>query len=64
MYLNSVTYEFDIIVLTECHLQLNVTYDHDIHNQHPIQGYDKFYTRSKIKYGGVVLYLKSELNAT
>ena len=63
MYINSIKYSFDIIALTECHLQLNESYNVDLHNYQPIQGYDKFYTRSRIKYGGVIMYVKSNLKA-
>ena len=41
LFMKSITHEFDIIALTECHLHLNETYDFDLQNTHPIPGYDK-----------------------
>ena len=42
----------------------NINFDQDLHNEHPINGYDKFYVKSCIRYGGVVIYVKSELQAS
>ena len=64
LFMKSITHEFDIIALTECHLHLNETYNADLQNTHPIPGYDKFYVKSKIRYGGVVLYVRTNLKAT
>ena len=61
-FLNTMHYKFDVIFLTECHIQaddLNI----DIHNRHPIDGYDKFYVKSCIKFGGVVMYIKQKFKA-
>ena len=55
LYLASLNYNFDIIVLSECHIQINEHHNADLHNTHVIGGYDKYYTRSKIKYGGVII---------
>ena len=63
MYLNSFKFTFDAIILTECHIAVNDLCNFDLHNQHPIEGYDKFYVKSTIKYGGVVMYVKSDLKA-
>ena len=60
MYLNSLKYNFDALILTECHIQADELYNADLHNMHPIDGYDKFYVKSSIKFGGVVMYVKSE----
>ena len=64
IYLAELNYDFDVIALTECHLQQNEVYNYDLENTHTIQGYTKFYSRSKIKYGGVILYIKSNLKAS
>ena len=64
LFMKSITHEFDIIALTECHIHLNETYNSDLHNTHSIPGYDKFYVQSKIRYGGVVLYVRANLKAT
>ena len=42
----------------------NNNFNEDLHNQYPIDGYDKFYVKSCIRYGGVVIYVKSELQAS
>ena len=52
--MKSITHEFDIIALTEFHLHLNQTYNSDPQFTHPIPGYDKFYVKSNIGYGGIV----------
>ena len=62
-FLNTIKYSFDVIILTECHIFKNEIYNADIHKTHPINGYDKFYTRSTIKFGGVIIYVKTELKA-
>ena len=62
-YLKSLNFNFDVIILTECHIKIDELHDIDIHNQHPIDGYDKFYKKSCIKYGGVVMYIKKEFKA-
>ena len=54
LYLNSLNYTFDAIVLTECHIEKSTLVNVDLHNKHPIEGYDKFYIESNIKYGGVI----------
>ena len=63
-YLKSLKIEFDALILTECHIQMNELFDEDLHKTHPIEGYDKFYVKSTIRYGGVVMYVKSEYKAT
>ena len=62
-YLNSLNFTFDAIILTECHIQQNEHHNPDIHNTHKIEGYDKFYIRSEIAYGGVIIYVKSKYKA-
>ncbi len=64
LYLNTLSITFDVISLSECHIQKNDLYNRDIHNEHHTPGYDKFYVLSSIKYGGVILYVKSDLKAT
>ncbi len=63
LYLNSLSVTFDVISLSECHIPKNELYNRDIKNEHHIPGYDEFYVLSSIKYGGVILYVKSELKA-
>ena len=63
MYLNSITCKFDIIILTEAHLQKNATLTLDLHNNFSMEGYKMFYIESSIKFGGVAMYVKSELEA-
>ena len=38
LYLTTLNYEFDIIALTECQLQLNEVYNYDIENTHTMEG--------------------------
>ena len=40
-YLNSFLLKFDIIVLSECHLQVEHT-TQDLHNKYPLEGYEFF----------------------
>ncbi len=49
LFLNSINYNIDAIILTECHIQHSNTYNYDLHNTHPIEGYDKFYIKSPTK---------------
>ena len=61
-YLGSLNHTFDAIILTECHIQKDLS-DTDLHNVHVLEGYKKFYIKSLIKYGGVVIYIRDELKA-
>ena len=63
LYLNSLNYLFDAIILTECHLpkdEANI----DMHNTFPINGYEMFYTRSNTAYGGVMIYVLDKHEAS
>ena len=56
MYLNSLNFTFDAIVLSECHIQKDLA-NVDLHNKYPITGYNLFYVKSNISYGGVMVYI-------
>ena len=60
MYLNSISIIFDVIVLSECH----ITKSDLIDNHFEIQGYNKFYCMSEIKFGGVLIYAKIDFEVT
>ena len=64
MYLNSLDHNFDIIVLTESHIQISAVHPIDLHSKYPIVGYDMFYVQSSIKFGGIIMYVKSKFKAT
>ena len=59
-YLSTIEHDFDVLILTEAHLQVDPNYNFELHQMHVITGYDKFYCRSNIKFGGVVMYVKTE----
>ena len=63
-YLNSINHKFDIMVLTECHIQKNSMSNKKIDNRYPIEGYNMFYSESNIRFGGVVIYTKNNLKVT
>ena len=63
MYLNSLSLTFDIMVLSECHISNTGNYG-NIDSRLEIQGYNKFYSKSEIKFGGVVMYIKKDFNVT
>ena len=60
-WLNTLNITFDAIILTECHIQETIlgkkVFD-------KMNGYKKYFTLSSIKYGGVVIYIKSNCEAT
>ena len=64
MYLNSFKHKFDVIVLNECHIQNNPIHKVNLHSKYPIEGYDMYYKESCIKYGGIIIYIKSKYKAT
>ena len=63
LFLTSLNYQFDVITLVECHIKENKLYNYDLHNAHVMNNYDKFYVKSNIKYGGIVMYVKKKLSA-
>ena len=63
-YLGTINCKFDVIVLTECHIQKDTVSPTKLHNKYPIEGYDMFYIDSNIKFGGVILYIKTKFKAT
>ena len=62
-YISTIEHNFDVLILTEAHIQVDPHYNADLHQKHVISGYDKFYCRSNIKFGGVVIYVKTEYQA-
>ena len=58
MWLNSIAIKFDMIILTECHIQSSLLDSKMFEKMYPITGYNKFYVFSIIKYGGVIIYVK------
>ena len=62
LYLTTLKQKFDIICLTECHLDNDIL-NTDLHNQFHIEGYTMFYVKSKIRFGGIIMYVKNILNA-
>ena len=63
LLLSTLKYQFDVITLVECHIKENELYNNDLHFAHVINNYDKIYVKSKIKYGGIVMYVKKKLSA-
>ena len=63
-FLLSFKYHFDIIVLSETHINNLDCYLPDLHNTHVIEGYDKFYVRSTRRFGGVIIYANVNLKAS
>ena len=63
-FLNGFKFHFDVIVLSEAHLNQEDVILPDLHNTHVIEGYKNFYVRSSRKFGGVVIYTDVKLNAT
>ena len=59
-YLNTLDQSFDVITLSECHLQVNANCD----NRFKIEGYDNFFVYSNIKFGGCAIYCKTTLCAS
>ena len=64
LFLNSIKYKFDVIVLNEAHLLDSPLTNSDMHIRYPLNGYDLFHVNSTIKYGGIVIYVKSRFQAT
>ena len=62
-YISTIEHNFDVLILTEAHIQVDPHYNADLHQKHVISGYDKFYCRYNIKFGGVVIYVKTEYQA-
>ena len=46
-YLSTIEIQFDIICLSECHIQDDIN-NTDLHNYYPISGYNMFYSKSCI----------------
>lgn len=59
LYLNSISFSFDIITLSECHILRK----NPIDNMYDISGYDKHIVYSNRKYGGCIIYSKTKLSA-
>ena len=64
LFLNSIKHKFDVIVLNEAHLLDSPLTNSDMHIRYPLNGYDLFHVNSTIKYGGIVIYVKSRFQAT
>ena len=62
-YLSSIPTKFDVIILSECHIQKDEVLNTDLHNKFPLLGYNMFYIKSTQRFGGVVVYIKETLNA-
>ena len=62
-YLATLKVEFDVICLTECHIEKDML-GTDIHEKFPLKGYTMYYVNSNIRYGGVMIYVKNNLNAS
>ena len=60
LYLNSIHSSFDIICLSECHIQIDRT---NIDDRYSLVGYDKHLVYSNIKFGGCMIYYKTCLQA-
>lgn len=56
MYLNTITHTFDVIVLNECHIKQDAA-NTNLHSKFPLTGYELFYVKSTISYGGVMIYV-------
>ena len=57
MYLSNLEQKFDVIIMTECHITKDII-NQDLHNMYALEGYNMFYAKSEIKFGGVVVYSK------
>ena len=60
-YLNTFDTTFDVIVLTEAHIQNTPRYT-NIENMYNLEGYVGYHTKSTIKFGGITLYVKNTFN--
>ena len=63
-WLNTLNITFDAIILTECHIQETILGKKAFDKMYPMNGYKKYFTLSSIKYGGVVIYIKSNFEVT
>ncbi len=63
-WLSVISVKFDVIILTECRTQNTLLGNKALNNMYPITGYNKFFTTSAIKYGGVMMYIKDCFDAT
>ena len=61
-YLSTLNQKFHVIILSECHITQDIL-NVNIKNRYPLDGYNMFYVKSRIKYGGVMIYVKNELNS-
>ena len=62
-YLATLKIEFDVICLTECHIEKDML-GTDMHEKFPLNGFTMYYVNSNIRYGGVMIYVKNNLNAS
>ena len=62
-YLSTLNIRFDAIILTECHLMQDIL-RLDMHNKYPIKNYKLYYTKSTRKYGGLMVYIAEQHDAT
>ena len=60
-YLNTFETTFDVIVLTEAHIQNTPRYS-NIENMYNLKGYVGYHTKSTIKFGGITIYVKDTFN--
>ena len=63
-YLNTLKNTFSVIILSECHIQESILGVRYLQNMYNIPGYNMNCILSKIKYGGVIIYTKDQLNVS
>jgi len=62
VFLNTFSTAFDVIILTETHVQDTPQYS-NIHNRFNIVGYNSNHSKSSIKFGGVSIYTRDVYNS-
>lgn len=62
-YLSAISIRPDILVLTECHITKDLS-NNDLTNKYKLEGYNLFFCKSIISYGGVIIYVKESIKAT
>ena len=64
LYLNCFKASFDVLILNECHIQESLISKKTLENMYPITGYNMYFIDSKIKYGGIIIYVKEKFDSS
>ena len=62
-YLAALNIRPDILVLTECHITKD-DFNMDLSAKYKLEGYNLYYIKSVVLYGGVIVYVKENIKAT